>query len=99
MPPERGAPGGRDGRDSREALGAQVQRAVRQALERSGGDVLVFLAGVGEIRRCGQALGPIKGVDVVELYGDLPPEKQDAALRVRGRAAGWCSPRTSPSPA
>jgi ATP-dependent helicase HrpB len=81
VPPERGAPGGRDGRDSREALGAQVQRAVRQALERSGGDVLVFLAGVGEIRRCGQALGSIKGVDVVELYGDLPPEKQDAALR------------------
>ena len=78
VPAERGAAGSRDGR---EALASQVNRAVRQALERSEGDVLVFLAGVGEIRRCGQALGSIKGVDVVELYGDLPPEKQDAALR------------------
>ena len=78
VPAERGAAGSRDGR---EALATHVNRAVRQALERSEGDVLVFLAGVGEIRRCGQALGSIKGVDVVELYGDLPPEKQDAALR------------------
>lgn len=82
VPAERGAAGSRDGR---EALATHVARAVREALDRSDGDVLVFLAGVGEIRRCGQALGSLKGVDVVELYGDLPPEKQDAALRAGPR--------------
>ena len=78
VPPERVAGGGRDGR---EPLHSQVGRAVRRALERTEGDVLVFLAGVGEIRRCAEALGGLKGADVVELFGDLPPERQDAALR------------------
>ena len=82
VPPERGAAGARDGK---EALPAQVARAVRAALDRSEGDVLVFLAGVGEIRRCAAALGSLRDVDVVELYGDLPPDRQDAALRAGPR--------------
>ncbi len=83
-------------------------------LRRTAGDVLVFLPGVGEIRRTGEELaaafraaggpaagapaadgpaadGPAAGdastpgVRVVELYGDLPPEKQDDALRAGPR--------------
>lgn len=62
-----------------------VARGVRAALEGSDGDVLVFLAGVGEIRRSAERLAGLGDVDVVELYGDLPPEKQDAALRAGPR--------------
>ncbi|TNE84097.1 MAG: ATP-dependent helicase HrpB [Deltaproteobacteria bacterium] len=56
----------------------QVAEAVRRALDESEGNVLAFLPGVGEIRRTHALLD---GLPVVELYGDLPPEKQDAVLR------------------
>ena len=61
-----------------------VARGVADALERSVGDVLVFLPGVGEIRRAGEELTGLarrQALDVVELYGDLPAERQDAALQ------------------
>lgn len=69
----------------------QVASAVRQVLEDDTdppGDVLVFLPGVGEIHRAGDALkGFAKKRDlaVMPLYGDLPPEKQDAVLKPGGR--------------
>ena len=56
---------------------------VRRSLERVAGDVLCFLPGVGEIRRTAEALAAVaaeRGLDVVALYGDLPPAEQDAAL-------------------
>lgn len=65
-------------------LPAQVAAAVRQALEKSAGDVLVFLPGVGEIQRAGEALAPLAaecGLAVLPLYGDLPADRQDAVLR------------------
>lgn len=59
--------------------------AIRRALAETAGDVLVFLPGVGEIRRTAERLASESSkADVVELYGDLPPERQDAAL-ARGR--------------
>ncbi len=61
-----------------------VVRGVADALEQSPGDVLAFLPGVGEIRRASEALADLarrRDVDLVELYGDLPPEKQDRALQ------------------
>jgi ATP-dependent helicase HrpB len=60
----------------------QVAGAVRAALAATTGDVLAFLPGVGEIRSTGSLLADLArtGVDVVELFGDLPPERQDAAL-------------------
>ncbi len=69
--------------DPREPVEAAACRAVRRQLAADGGDVLVFLPGVGEIRRlqrqleaeCRQA-----EVELVELYGDLPLERQRAAL-------------------
>lgn len=61
-----------------------VVAAAGEALERTAGSVLVFLPGVGEIRQCHDALREFargRSVDVLELYGDLTPEEQDAALR------------------
>lgn len=55
-----------------------VADGVRRALAEGDGDVLAFLPGVREIRRTAERL---PGIDVVPLYGDLPPEAQDAALR------------------
>lgn len=60
-----------------------VAASVRQALERHGGDVLVFLPGAGEIRRVEKLLaetGGMPGTDVYPLYGDLSPAAQDCAL-------------------
>jgi ATP-dependent helicase HrpB len=61
-----------------------VAGAVRRVLGETEGDVLVFLPGVGEIQRCGEALETLAsewGLAVLPLYGDLPAEQQDAVLR------------------
>ena len=56
--------------------------AVRWALvAEDHGDVLVFLPGIGEIRRTASELGSIEGVDVHLLHGSLPMDDQDAAVR------------------
>ncbi len=65
-----------------ERVEATVVRAVRQALSAVDGDVLVFLPGVGEIRRVAGMLGD---VPVVALHGRLPAAEQDAALRAGER--------------
>ncbi len=78
LPPR---PGARDGQT--------LASAVTEALEADQtGDLLVFLPGVGEIRRAATDLASLaaqRGLTIAELYGDLPPERQDAALR---RGAG-----------
>lgn len=60
---------------------------VRRALVSAQGDVLVFLPGVGEIRRAQEALSAEVGADValMTLYGDMPSEAQDAVLRPTSR--------------
>ncbi len=56
-------------------------KAVRHALETEAGSVLVFLPGVGEIRRTADHLSRVDaGTEVMPLYGDLPPAAQDAAI-------------------
>ncbi len=60
-----------------------VVRAVQETLTHTTGDILVFLPGVGEIRRVGEALAPLAdrhNLAVMPLYGDLPAEQQDAVL-------------------
>ncbi len=60
-----------------------VRSAVLNVMARSEGDVLVFLPGVGEIKRCARSLGGIErtlGAEVLELHGELPPERQDAVV-------------------
>jgi ATP-dependent helicase HrpB len=60
-----------------------VVAAVAAALAESAGDVLVFLPGLSEIRRAAAALEALAArerLSVMELYGDLPAEDQDAVL-------------------
>lgn len=57
--------------------------AVRRVLAKTSGHLLVFLPGVGEIRRTAELLGAWKDLTEVcihPLYGDLPAEQQDAVL-------------------
>ena len=72
------APMGRNDRPV-EATAALVQRAVRE----QSGDVLVFLPGIGEIRRVQQILmGTLPPeVDVRPLAGALSADEQDLALQ------------------
>ena len=72
---------------SRDRLETQVLQATRRAFTQTEGDVLVFLPGVGEIRRCETALRDLQGDPSTQqsfkihlLYGDLPADKQDAVL-------------------
>ncbi|GJM36728.1 MAG: ATP-dependent helicase HrpB [Acidimicrobiales bacterium] len=57
--------------------------AIVEAVSAHAGDVLVFLAGVGDINRTARALGKRlpEGVTITPLHGSLPPSEQDRALR------------------
>ncbi|HSD90907.1 MAG TPA: ATP-dependent helicase HrpB, partial [Kofleriaceae bacterium] len=70
-------------------LGKQVAAAVRRvAQEGLDGDVLVFLPGAGEIRRCTEDLEDAArtfDLAVLPLHGDLPVEDQDIAVRPASR--------------
>ncbi|HJL17374.1 MAG TPA: ATP-dependent helicase HrpB [Sandaracinaceae bacterium LLY-WYZ-13_1] len=65
-------------------IARRVRAAVVRLLDEGiDGDVLVFLPGASEIRRCAEALeGPSRslGFDVRPLHGDLPPAEQDRAV-------------------
>lgn len=64
-------------------LPERAARAVAEAIiDPAGGDTLVFLPGMGEIRATERALAgqPIGAVDVLPLHGSLPPDEQDRAL-------------------
>jgi ATP-dependent helicase HrpB len=60
-----------------------VASAVRRALAEEDGSALVFLPGVGEIRRVEERLrtGLPANTDLVPLYGDLSAAEQDRAIR------------------
>ncbi|MGQ0642787.1 MAG: ATP-dependent helicase HrpB, partial [Gemmatimonadaceae bacterium] len=62
------------------AVIATIERAIRE----DNGDVLVFLPGAAEIRRVATRLGERSlppGTYVVPLYGAMPLEEQDRAIR------------------
>ncbi|MFL5339023.1 MAG: ATP-dependent RNA helicase [Gemmataceae bacterium] len=63
---------------------AAVARAVERLLARTGGDVLAFLPGLGEIRQAAAELAHLDAA-VLPLHGDLPAEEQDAALFPQSR--------------
>ncbi|MFI5717690.1 ATP-dependent helicase HrpB [Nocardia sp. NPDC051750] len=69
----------------RERIEAHVARATRAALAGTGGDVLVFLPGVAEIRRTAALLADVDGADIVPLHGRLAAAEQDTALRPGAR--------------
>jgi ATP-dependent helicase HrpB len=61
-----------------------VLGAVRELLESTPGDVLVFLPGVGEIRdesRALEGLARERDLVVLPLHGEMQPDAQDEALR------------------
>jgi ATP-dependent helicase HrpB len=61
----------------------RVAAALAELVSRTVGDVLVFLPGVAEIRRSMELFEPAAArldLAVMPLYGDLPPEQQDAVL-------------------
>ena len=70
-----------------EDVAERVAHWVRVALREHEGDILAFLPGEGEIRRCAELLSPvIPGstgdllAHIYPLYGLLPPEQQRAAI-------------------
>ena len=70
-------------RDPTESLDALATGAARRALAEAKGDLLVFLPGIGDIRRVQTRLEEAVGneVDIMPLYSDLPLDRQDAVLR------------------
>ncbi|MCX7363293.1 MAG: ATP-dependent helicase HrpB [Alphaproteobacteria bacterium] len=55
--------------------------AIRRALGEQAGSALIFLPGVGEIRRVEERLqGLGADIDIAPLYGDLSPGEQDRAV-------------------
>ncbi|MFB7741331.1 ATP-dependent helicase HrpB [Streptomyces sp. NPDC056132] len=62
------------------ALLTHVAATVRRALAERDGDVLCFLPGVGEIARVARQLGPLPGVEVLQVHGRAPAAVQDAVL-------------------
>jgi ATP-dependent helicase HrpB len=66
----------------RRRLEDAVADTVLRALEEEPGSVLVFLPGTAEIRRAESLLRDRlpENTAVAPLYGDLPPERQDAAI-------------------
>jgi ATP-dependent helicase HrpB len=71
------------GRRSEIRVESAVVSAIRDAVAREDGDVLVFLPGAGEIRRVGEMLADVHlppQVRVVPLHGTLPYEEQEDAI-------------------
>lgn len=73
--------------DASTPLPERVSAAVAHALAAHEGDVLAFLPGAHEIRRTQDLVSAAAGdsIDVHPLYGDLPWEQQDRALRPGAR--------------
>ena len=69
-----------------ESVAERVAQQVRRVLREHEGDILAFLPGEGEIRRCAEMLAGVggqdgkDGIEVYPLYGMLPPEQQRAAI-------------------
>lgn len=62
----------------------QVAQLMPNVLRATPGHVLVFLPGVGEIRKTQRelrSLPAVRGAEILLLYGDLSPEKQDRVLQ------------------
>jgi ATP-dependent helicase HrpB len=70
-------------------LWEQVAGAVKRLCDEGlDGDVLVFLPGAFEIRKCAEALAPVartQNLLVLPLHGELSPEEQDRAVKPQDR--------------
>lgn len=65
----------------RSRVAAATAEGVRHAVRENKGDILVFLPGAAEIRRCRERLQDLSGdLDLHSLSGQLPFAKQEAAI-------------------
>ncbi|SHI48295.1 ATP-dependent helicase HrpB [Malonomonas rubra DSM 5091] len=64
-----------------ESLVAATVSGIRRALQETSGDILAFLPGEGEIRRCTQDLIGLDNLAVCPLYGNLPFSEQERAIQ------------------
>lgn len=64
-----------------ETLVDTTTAAIRQALVETTGDLLVFLPGEAEIRRCAARLSNIDSALLCPLYGNLPFAEQERAIK------------------
>ena len=70
-----------EAKTEKELIWRRCSHAVRRALKQeSEGHVLVFLPGVGEIKRLEEELSGIQGVDVFPLHGRMKLSDQELAL-------------------
>jgi ATP-dependent helicase HrpB len=77
-----------EARLERQSWPLAVARAVERTLERTLGNLLVFLPGLQEIRQTArhlEALASERDFAVLPLHGELPAEQQDAALLPQAR--------------
>ena len=64
-----------------EVCATSVSHIIRQAHQSHEGDILAFLPGEAEIRRCAELLGTALGsTRIYPLYGMLPPKEQQQAI-------------------
>lgn len=70
-----------EGQNDLQMLPELTSRVVSKAVKEQNGDILVFLPGEAEIKKCETILrAKHKGIAIHPLYGQLPPQKQFAAL-------------------
>lgn len=72
---------------SKERIENDIARLIPNVLRETSGHLLVFLPGVGEIRRLHQQLRELaerESIELLQLYGDLPPQQQDRVLQDSG---------------
>ena len=73
-----------DGRDPTQRPDDRIADVVARAVRTDPGSALVFLPGVGEIRRVAERLAErvaSADIDIVELHGNLDPGQQARAIR------------------
>jgi HrpA-like RNA helicase len=76
-------------RDQRKKWKSRLPPNCRMSLNQTPGDILIFLPGVGEIFRTARELESIANkhnLKLLQLYGDLPLEKQDEVLSLRAHS-------------
>ena len=69
---------------NRRSIAEVAADGVREVLDRTNGDVLVFLPGLREIHQTKRLLAEVArqaNLSVLELYGDLPADRQDSVLQ------------------
>jgi ATP-dependent helicase HrpB len=77
-----------EARPERQPWPLAVARAVERTLERTPGDLLIFLPGLQEIRQTARHLEELaaeRDLAVLPLHGELAAEQQDAALLPQAR--------------